>query len=154
MTIETPIHPNVHPCPGKGLPLWRADRTEPERESGQVGGDNQVSDAWFVRLVNDTNHSLVDVYVYVVGYPDFPEDGVFEETGVEVFLAWSEFYDAEHEHESFADISYEAGNALAYPTDDESVTDLFEHECKRIAKSYIRDAARDIWWDGHSAISH
>jgi hypothetical protein len=151
---STPIHPNVHPSPGHGLPLWRADRTEPERESGQVGGDNQVSDAWMVRLSNDKNHSLVDVYVYVVGYPDFPEDGVFDETGIEVFIAWSEFFDAEHEHEGFADITYEPGSALAYPTDDESVIDLFEHECKRIANDYIKNAGRDIWWDGHHAITH
>lgn len=146
-TVSTPKHP------GTALPIWKADRPEPERETGQIGGDNQVSDAWFVRLVNDTNHSLVDVYVYVVGYPD-NGDGEYEETGIEVFIAWSEFWDANHSNEGFADISYESGSALAYPTDNESITDLFEHSCKRVAKEYIRDAGRDIWWDGHSAISH
>jgi hypothetical protein len=34
------------------------------------------------------------------------------------------------------------------------VTDLSEHESKRIAKDYIKNADRDIWWDGHHAITH
>jgi hypothetical protein len=152
--MNTPLHPHVNPSPGAGLPIWHADRDEPEHDGGQVGGDNQVSESWFVRLVNDKNHSTVDIYVYVVGYPDFPDDGVFEETGIELSIAWTEWSDAEHTSEGYADISYESGCALAYPTDDESVLDLFQHECKRIAQSYIRDAARDIWWDGHSPITH
>lgn len=131
--------------------IWHSAKAEPNRYSNDVGGDNQLSDVWFVRLFNLDNYSTVDISVYVAGFPG-DGTGEFEQAGIEVCLEWSEWLDADHESEGYADISYEPGNALAYPADDESIHDLFERECKNIAMGYIRNAERDIWWDGHSAI--
>lgn len=140
--------------PGHGLPVWRSDRDKPEQYSSSVGGDNQLSDVWFVRLVNDQNHSTVDVNVYMAGFPDSSVTGDgFEESGIEIAIEWQEWEDPDHLNEgTFADISYESGSPYAYhPTEWE---DTFNTEAKRVAQTYIDNAARDIWWDGQSPISH
>lgn len=133
--------------------LWQADKPEPERYSSDVGGDNQVSDVWFVRLVNSVNRSTVSINVYVAGFPDQGNDGKFDETGIEICIEWDEWLDFERTKEGYQELTFEPGSALSYPADDESVRDLFEHSCKRIAREYIRNAKRDIWWDGRSQVN-
>lgn len=135
---------------------WKSNRSKPERYSNNCGGDNQVSDIWFIRLHNQENYSTVDVNVYVVGYPDPSEDGTFEEYGIEACFEWSEWEDAEREVEGYQDVTYEHPDALAYTIDDywhPSVNQIFETVALGWVKNYLHNAERDIWWDGHSTVN-
>lgn len=128
---------------------WYAIDTEPVR-NGNPGGDDEVTDAWNVRLHNDAlPHAVVDVDYFAEwpgrgsGTDNYTDPAEYVVTGMIQFTVCTDREDPGGT-ETWADISYDTeADPLAY--DD---LDKADQAARYQARRWIRMAAMFMTWDG------